>query len=488
LLYRNQGDGTFVDVADAAGFALDAWRFVARAFADVDGDEDLDLLLGGIRGAEPRLLRNRGDGSYDEVDGAGGLLSSRDTWSFAVGDDDGDGDLDLFLAHWTTDNNPIYANHLWRGDGAGQFAPVDFRAGLADAYTFVDYSFTAEFADLDGDGFPELLVAGDFGTSFVFRNRGDGSYEDVTDRSVITDENGMGAAVGDVDGDGWEDWFVSSILDPDQPDGNWGVSGNRLYRGVGAAEMLYDDTDRAGVRDGGWGWASCFADFDNDGDLDLAHTNGFSAGPAFQFFTDRTRLFRNRGDGTFDEIGIAAGIEDRGQGRTIACFDADRDGDVDLIVGNNEGPPAYYRNRLRQPGDAGSIAARDARFVQLDLRDDLARANVHALGAQVTITTDDGDAQTRVVRRPNHFASQSPARLHIGLGDAQQIARIAIVWPDGTTTVRDDLPAVDRAHRLTRSGGAAPVGPAAIPVGGGAMAMLFAGLLALAALRILRRS
>ncbi|MEM6455607.1 MAG: VCBS repeat-containing protein, partial [Acidobacteriota bacterium] len=98
LLYRNQGDGTFVDVADAAGVALDDWRIVAPAFADVDGDEDLDLLLGGIRGAEPRLLRNRGDGIFDEVDGAGGLLSSRDTWSFAVGDDDGDGDLDLFLA------------------------------------------------------------------------------------------------------------------------------------------------------------------------------------------------------------------------------------------------------------------------------------------------------------------------------------------------------------------------------------------------------
>src|SRR5690606_9277092 len=110
----------------------------------------------------------------------------------------------------------------------------------------------------------------------------------------INDENGMGAAVGDFDGDGDLDWFVSSIFDPTDVEGNWGASGNRLYRNDGSGNFE-DVSAAANIRDGGWGWGSCFADFDLDGDLDLFHTNGYPELEAAEFHDDHSRLFVNNG-------------------------------------------------------------------------------------------------------------------------------------------------------------------------------------------------
>ncbi|NNE07403.1 MAG: VCBS repeat-containing protein [Gemmatimonadetes bacterium] len=222
-LFRNEGDGTFTDVAPGAGLAVTGMEGCGPSFADWDGDGDLDLFVGAVRFNPPALYRNEGDGTFADITALTGVAPDLSTFSIAFADFDRDGDLDLCLAHWRT---PADSTHLYRNEGNGTFIDFDAAAGVSD----MGYSFTPNFADWNDDGWPDLLVASDFGTSKVFENAGDGTFLDVT-TAVITDENGMGAAVADYDNDGDLDWFVSSIWDTaSQPEGNWGSSGNRLYR------------------------------------------------------------------------------------------------------------------------------------------------------------------------------------------------------------------------------------------------------------------
>ena len=443
LLFRNlgltgPGDIAFEEVSESAGLAIEGDAGCGPTFADFDGDGWLDLLIGGVGGTTPpRLFRNLGlqPGpqpppalvAFEEITEASGIFSLLDTMSAAFGDYDRDGDLDIFLTHWSLGGgNPISAPHLWRNDGTGSFGPVDFASGIAPVYQDLDWSFSPTFTDLDNDGWPDLLVAGDFGTSQVFRNRGDGTFEVLTG-PVISDENGMGSAVGDIDNDGDLDWFVSSIWDPDgMANGGWGITGNRLYRNEGDWQEglgFEDGTESAGVREGYWGWGSCFADLDNDGDLDLFHTNGFPAEPANEFFEDPTRLFLNDGTGAFTENSAALGIDDTGQGRGVVCFDADNDGDIDLFVANNSGPPRLYRN------DGGN----ESNFLQVRLRG--GGLNSEAIGARIELTTS-GTTQMREIRAGSNYVSQNPTRAHFGVGDAEVIDEIRIHWPDGEETVR----------------------------------------------------
>ncbi len=479
LLFANRGDGTFEEVGAAAGVAIAGEIAVGPTFADIDGDGWLDLILGGIFGASPRVFANRGDGTFEEVTASSGLFSTRETYSSAFGDYDRDGDLDLFFTHWSPFGGDIGAPHLWRNDGRGGFSPVDWTVEIAPLYQQIDWTFTANFADIDDDGWPDLLVTGDFGTSQVFRNRGPGAgggpvtFEILTG-PVISDENGMGAAVGDVDNDGDLDWFVASIWDPDGvAEGEWGVTGNRLYRNLGSGAdggaVFEDATEHAGVRRGYWAWGSCFADFDNDGWLDLFHTNGFQAAGAEDFFEDPARLFVNNRDGTFIERAGELGLADTGQGRGVVCFDYDRDGDIDLFVANNQGPPLLYRN---DGGNAG-------RFLAVRLRG--AGGNSEAIGARLTLRAA-GLTQTREIRAGGNYLSQNPAQAHFGLADAALVEELRVRWPDGEEQTLTDL-AVDRLLEIRQGESPAVEIPAFGPLG------LLVTILALGtlALRRLRR-
>jgi hypothetical protein len=210
--------------------------------------------------------------------------------------------------------------------------------------------------------------------------------------------------VGDYDNDGILDWFVSSVWDPDGPAGeNWYASGNRLYRGRG--DGTFDDvTDAAGVREGFWGWGSTFADFDNDGHLDIFHVNGwYSSSAAAQFLMDPSRLFVANGDGTFTERSAEVGLNDTGMGRGVVAFDYDRDGDLDLFVANGQGPSRLWRNDS-PPGN---------HWLGLRLR---GRApNTEAIGARIWVRTG-GTTQLRELRAGSNFESQDPAEAHFGLG------------------------------------------------------------------------
>jgi len=446
-LFRNRGRGKFSEVGVGAGVALSGVASSGPVFADYDGDGRLDLFVGGVDGTHPTLFRNQGDGTFGDVTVAAGLVFLRPTFSAAFGDYDGDGDLDLATSHWNS--TPLSATeHLWRNEGDGTFTDVSLAAGLVieESPTFptLVMTFTPRFADIDNDGDQDLLYASDFHVSQVFRNEGDGTFTDVT-TAVISDENGMGSAIADYDNDGDLDWFVSSIWDPGNvTDPHVGKTGNRLYRNDGTG-TFEDVTDAAGVRAGFWGWASTFADFDNDGHLDLFHVNGageLATGPGWDFFVfDPSRLFVSNGDGTFTERSAELGIVDPQQGRGAAAFDYDRDGDLDLMTFNNQQPGRLYRNG----GD------RFVGFLTVRLRG--FAPNVEAIGARVYATTG-ATTQMRELSAGSNYVSAEPAEAHFGLGAATSVDELRIVWPDGEETVLEDVPAKRRISVTRKAPGA----------------------------------
>ena len=452
-LYENQGDLNFVDVSDVAGVeARRGDKAAGPAFADYDGDGDLDLFVGGIEFSPVRLFNNEGDGSFREVTDAAGLgnIPRENSIGFAFGDYDQDADVDLFIAHWTFTPGELPAGttlHLWRNEGDRTFTDVSDESlitGIIIEAEF-DYTFSPTFADIDDDGDLDLLVAADAGTSQVLVNQGDvggGLYTFgyATDRNVINDENGMGSSVADFDNDGDLDWFVTAISLGDEPesrptpDDNAGfdLGGNRLYRNEGNG-VFTDQTDVAGVRKGYWGWASCAADFNNDGFLDIFHVNGMDEPGTNAYLDDPSRLFVNNGDGTFTEYSEPLGIVDRGMGRGVVCFDGDQDGDIDIVIANNNDTATLYRN------DGGN----QLNYLNVELRGN--PPNTQALGARMYLS-GGGSTQLREVHNGNNFVSQNPAEQHFGLDELTRVDTLRIVWPDGSETSRSN---VDVNQRVT---------------------------------------
>ncbi len=433
-LFRNRGDGTFEDATAEAG--LDVVHLgCGPAFADIDGDGDLDLFVGAVENDPYYLFENR-DGRFHDITPRSGLvLDAANTVSATFFDYDMDDDLDLFLAHWGF-SRQADTQTVWRNTGDGIFESASIESGIAGSLiiesenyqtgevAYIDRSLTPIFSDIDADGDGDLLMAADYDTSQVFLNDGDGTFTRTTDRNVIVDQSGMGASVGDYDNDGDFDWFVTSIYE--EP----GFFGNRLYRNDGHG-VFEDATEEAGVADGGWGWASCFKDFDNDGHLDIVHVNGWrgdTGDPGSDptvFMRDEMRFYRSRGDGTFASVATRKWLRDRGQGRSLACFDADRDGAIDIVLTNSDGNHlVYYRNEL--------ATARDNHYLAIKLRS--AGGNRFGVGAKIAVATKSG-TQIRELRAGNNFASHDPLEVHFGLG-ADRVADIRVTWPDGTITVK----------------------------------------------------
>ncbi|MCA9261646.1 MAG: VCBS repeat-containing protein, partial [Planctomycetales bacterium] len=339
VLYRNLGDGTFLDVTDSAfGAAMSDVASTGAAWADIDNDGDRDLVVATLGDQRHRLYVNDGAGGFTEQGLARGLIiddgqAATTGTSVSWGDYDRDGYLDLYVASWGgfTATATSSQARLFRNRGAagpGQFVDVTASAGVAmdlssGFHAGQDLSFTSKFADFDRDGWPDLAVLSDAKTSRLFWNRGDGTFDDGTVAAgVATGTNDMGLAVGDVNGDGLVDWFATSI----GFELNRHPSGNRLFLNQGDRTFL-DATDATGVREGGWGWAADFFDFDNDGDLDLAQANGMTIGTSSQ--ADAV-FFRNDGDPKrphFVEVAAELGLAAQEQGRGLLTFDYDRDGD-----------------------------------------------------------------------------------------------------------------------------------------------------------------
>ncbi len=443
LLYRNLSQGgsySFEDVATSAGVAMTtADRTSGPAFADYDGDGDDDLFVGGVLYNDFKVFRNNGDGTFDDVTAAANLagLTRENNVSVTLADYDQDDDLDLFIAHWTftidelPDGSPQF---LWRNNGDGTFTDVSDETLMSEAaISFgVDYTFTPTFADIDDDRDLDLLLVSDNNTSQVIVNNGDQggglyTFSRITDEAVITDQAGMGSAVADFDNDGDLDWFVSSI----EEQGNRDRSGNRYYRNEGNG-IFVDATNEAGVRSGYWGWASCAADFNNDGHLDLFHVNGIGeiAGTS-EFVFDPSRLFIANGDGSFTEYSEELGIFDQRQGRGVVCFDGDKDGDIDIFIANNGNSPALYLN------DGGN----DFNWLNIDLQG--AAPNTHAIGARIYVVAG-GSTQMREVTNGNNYVSQNPTEQHFGLSQLDQVPSVRVVWTDGSESERINVGANQR--------------------------------------------
>ncbi len=438
LLYRNNGDGTFEEVGAQYGISSTPIYESGPIFVDYDGDGHLDLIVGGVRRMSEwqdynsvAVFRNTGMQSFVDVTPGTGLVlpPEVDTYSISAGDVDGDDRLDLFLSHWRTrgGRDSLGAvvtvshgrNFLWKNNGAGSFVDITSEFGLDE----LRFTLTANFSDIDRDDDLDLLVASDFRSSMVLLNNGGTFVEEPN--SVLSDGNGMGASMGDYDNDGDLDWFVTSIWDPNGiAEGEWDISGNRLYRNDGHGRFA-DVSIAAGVREGYWGWASCFADFDNDGNLDLFHVNGMQANRNSifgEFWADPSRLFIANGDGTFTERSSEVGLSDYGQGRGVVCFDADRDGDIDIFVANNAQPPTFYVNEGTNVNNYLEIVLRGV------------SPNTQGIGARIMVTAG-GKIQTREIRAGGNYVSQDPAEAHFGFGQEEIASEVLVRWPDGQVTV-----------------------------------------------------
>lgn len=439
VLYRNTGSA-FVDASIQSGFTV-AHPSNGVASADIDNDGDLDLYVTGSESDRHFLYINDGTGFFTEeaiergaAVSAGGSTLDRRGQGLAFGDYDGDGWVDVL----TTDHSrPTSSNgsRLLRNLGAtnpGHFADVTqssglnvYRSALAVTNPPNAYRFQPQFSDLDRDGRMDIIISADSRTSQLFWNNGDGTFTDgTTAAGVGTDKSGMGTSLGDYDGDGDLDWFVTAIYDTTFLGAN---PGNRLYRNNGNRTFT-DVTSAAGVRATGpglsWGWGTTFFDFDNDSDLDLAATNGFVAG----YTSDRTTLWRNNTSTSFTDISVASGITDTGQGRGLIHVDYDADGDLDLVIANYAAVPIVYRN------DGGN----DSAWLRVETEGTV--SNRDGLGAVIQVTADGqapSELQVWEVGSGSSYLSQNETTAHFGLGDRTEVVdRVEVFWPASGLTQR----------------------------------------------------
>ena len=446
-LYRNDGNGRFTDVSADSG--LDASAFgMGAAWGDYDNDDDLDLY---VTNYGPNVLyRNNGDGTFTDVTETAGVGDARFGAGCAWGDYNRDGWIDLYVCNYVkfvyrdadrmrtdrqydsetpyTLNPSAYSpepNVLYHNNGDGTFTDVAVEAGVADAD---GRSLGVIWFDFDDDGLTDLYTANDVLANGVFRNLGDGRFEDIGAKSLAADYRGaMGLAVADMDGDRDLDLFVT----------HWVAQENALYVNMisegfmdaeGRTRLFFmDQADAIGLGQVSLnlvGWATGFADFDNDGNTDLWVVNGHTLEQPddhTQLVPQRMLMFRHLPPAGFFEIGRWAGetLESPRVGRGGAQADYDGDGRMDLAVMIHGGPPLLLHN----------TSSTQHHWLVVRLRQ--TSGNTRALGARVTLRTGEMQ-QTAEVGAGGSYLSQSPADLHFGLGPIDIIEELTVRWPDGT--------------------------------------------------------
>ena len=439
-LFRNRKDGTFSEVGDQAGVGDPSYG-MGCTFGDYDNDGHVDIYVTNV-GANV-LYRNQGDGTFRDVSRRLGVADSRWGTSAAFADYDGDALLDLYLANYLEfsfqDHEPCYfrqipiycyphgfdgvGNVLYRNLGGRTFIDVTRSAGLREEARY-SKSLGVLWLDLDRDGDQDLYVANDTTGNYLFRNQGDGSFQDVSLESGTAlggsgmAQAGMGVDAGDLDGGGRFHVLVT----------NYSLQYNALYWNEDG-EFFSDRIIDAGLSGPSFvplGFGANFFDADNDGDLDLFVANGHvleeaaRANPGSRY-RQPNQLFLNDGKGRFAEVrgpGAYFSVENVSRGSAVGDFN--NDGKLDLLVTNCGGKADLLENRTE-----GS-----ANWLRFRLRG--TDCNRDAVGARVTLGA--GDLRlTRELRSGSSYLSQSDPRLHFGLGQWKVIDLIRIVWPCGKT-------------------------------------------------------
>ena len=443
-LYKNNRDGTFTDVTEKCGLGATGWASaVCVGDYNNDGFEDLFCTYFG----QNRLYRNNGDGTFTDVTKASGLWTDQTRWGAGCSflDYNRDGHLDLFVSNYVRfsfEHAPVAGENVncnWKGipvecgprglptgrhslycnNGDGTFTDVSQQTGVATATE--SYGMTVVAADFDEDGWPDIYVACDSTPSLLFMNNHDGTFreEGVMRGLALSDDGaeqaGMGLGVGDYDLDGHLDLFKTHFAD----------DANGLYHNDGKGN--FDDVtrvSRVGVETRYISWGAGIVDLDNDGYPDLFMVSG-SVYPEVerklpQYANKNPRsVFRNLGNGTFEELVEQAGpgVAEAHCSRGCAFGDFDNDGDVDILIINLNEPPSLLRNDLKG----------NQNWLKVKLEG--VKSNRSAIGARVLVRYG-GKVQAQAVVSQSSFYSSNDPRLHFGLG-ASTTAHVEVYWPNG---------------------------------------------------------
>jgi enediyne biosynthesis protein E4 len=466
VLYRNRGDGTFEDVTARSGIRSCGWKMGA-SWVDLDGEGRLDLVVTGVGRTE--IWKNLGSGMFREVSGERGLAAPGYAVGLAAGDVNGDGRVDLYVVGYLDtdyERETVFRQYEVRvpEDYEGQEAKLNVqgphgrfleRAKEAGVLNTGGRGLSAVFFDYDGDGKPDLYVANDRMTNVLYRNKGDGTFEDVTvetgagKRDHKEARAGMGVAIGDLDGDGRPDVFVT----------NFAGEPKTLYRNVDGA--LFDDaTEPSGVERPSLPyvqWGTDIVDLDDDGRPDLVMVSGHlipkmimsmarhfgnnkNLGPyalGDRSYKQPPVLYRNAGGGRLEDATTTSGDFARLRlvARGLAAGDVDGDGRVDLVIACAAGGVRLMKNETASPGHALEVlpvAGSDRRTV---------------LGTKVIVTAGGLRQVQEFILRPS-YASGAWVPLHFGLGEAASAA-VEIIPPGKTAPAASfENVAADRLYTL----------------------------------------
>jgi len=438
-LYRNNRNGTFADVTERAGLAIEMYG-MGVAIADYNNDGFPDLLITAV--GQNRLFQNTGRGHFVDVTAKSGL-GGRSSFSTSAlwFDYNRDGLLDLLVCNyvkWSPGHDvfcSVDGKHksyctpeafhgstcwLFRNRGNGTFEDATATSGIFDT---ASTSLGVALLDFDHDGWPDLLIANDTQPNKLYRNRRDGSFEDVAVRAGVAFSEdgkaraGMGVDVGDFENSGTPGIAIT----------NFDNEMTALYRSTGAGAYT-DIAMKAGIGQASresLGFGCAFLDVNLDGHLDLLAVNGHidetvrhirsNAG-----YAQPPHLFLNDGRGTFRDVAALAGSGFAAPkvGRGLAIGDYDRDGDQDVLMTTNQGPALLYRNDVA-PGNRS-----------FQLKAIGTRSNRDAIGAVVRVWTPDG-AQSQMVKTGSSYLSQSELGLTFGLGRRDHAERVMVEWPSG---------------------------------------------------------
>ena len=437
-LYRNDGNGKFTEVGEKAGVSDIGWGMgVAIGDYNNDGFDDIYVTCLG----PDHLLKNNGNGTFTDVTAKAGVNDPRWSTGAAFVDYDNDGDLDLFVSNYVDfdiNNLPEFGqgktctyksipvqcgprglkgagDSLFRNNGDGTFTDVSKQAGVEDPNGY--YGLGVLTGDFDDDGLIDIFVANDSTPNFHYRNKGDGTFEEIGfSAGTAVNENGseqgsMGVTAGDYDHDGKLDIFITNFAD----------EYNTLYHNDGKNSFtdLSYAAKVAAISLPHVGWGTKFFDYDNDGWVDLFVANGHVY-PQLPGYKQPRLLHRNNRDSTFSEVSADFGavLTENRVSRGVAFGDIDNDGDVDLLIADLDGPPQLLRND-------GANANNSILVKTIGVK-----SNRDGIGARVTVVSGDL-TQTDQVRSGDSYISQSDLRLHFGLEKRSKVDSIQVRWPSG---------------------------------------------------------